>query len=185
MGVLGLPYAFSYLGWTAGLLFLGLCFMTSLYTSYLLAALHEGPDGTRRNRYKDLGQAVLGELPDGQNPCAKVTGRPGMQRACMSAALLWDEACMSVAPDLQEASCSHCAQWSTAGRRLGLWLTAPCQWSVMFGLAITYTVTAGQSFQVGSCLVDQAAQCCCCRLQRMRKPCRSCGTACGAGWQYL
>eukprot|EP00891_Asterochloris_glomerata_P003121 jgi/Astpho2/3121/Aster-x1124 len=92
VGVLGLPYAFSYLGWTGGLLFLGLCFMTSLYTSYLLAALHEGPDGTRRNRYKDLGQAIL-------------------------------------------------------GRKLGLWLTAPCQWSVMFGLAITYTVTAGQSFQ--------------------------------------
>ena len=67
VGVLGLPYAFSYLGWTGGLLFLGLCFMTSLYTSYLLAALHEGPDGTRRNRYKDLGQAILGELHDRQN----------------------------------------------------------------------------------------------------------------------
>ena len=72
VGVLGLPYAFSYLGWAAGFLFLGLCFMTSLYTSYLLAALHEGPDSTRRNRYKDLGQAVLGELLDRQNLCPKV-----------------------------------------------------------------------------------------------------------------
>ena len=44
-----------------------------------------------------------------------------------------------------------CNQCFTAGPRLGLWLTAPCQWSVMFGLAITYTVTAGQSFQVDSC----------------------------------
>ena len=89
VGVLGLPYAFSYLGWTGGFVFLGLCFMTSLYTSYLLAALHEGPDGTRRNRYKDLGQAILGKLPDRQNLCSKVTGRPA-QRDCIPAALLWD-----------------------------------------------------------------------------------------------
>ena len=81
VGVLGLPYAFSYLGWTGGLLFLGLCFMTSLYTSYLLAALHEGPDGTRRNRYKDLGQAILGELHDRQTLCLKVNRRPA-QRDC-------------------------------------------------------------------------------------------------------
>ena len=85
VGVLGLPYAFSYLGWTGGLLFLGLCFMTSLYTSYLLAALHEGPDGTRRNRYKDLGQAVLGERLDRQNLI--VTGRPA-QYDCIPAALM-------------------------------------------------------------------------------------------------
>ena len=87
VGVLGLPYAFSYLGWTAGLLFLGLCFMTSLYTSYLLAALHEGPDGTRRNRYKDLGQAVLGELSDRQNVCYKVTGLPA-RHDCIASAFL-------------------------------------------------------------------------------------------------
>ena len=61
MGVLGLPYAFSYLRWVGGLLFLATCFVTSLYTSSLLAALHEAPDGTRRNRYKDLGKAIFGE----------------------------------------------------------------------------------------------------------------------------
>lgn len=59
-GVLALPFSLSYLTWTWGLLFLTFCTFVSLYCAHLLAELHEAPDGTRYNRYKDLGQAVLG-----------------------------------------------------------------------------------------------------------------------------
>ncbi|PRW51175.1 Lysine histidine transporter 1 [Chlorella sorokiniana] len=59
-GVLGLPHAFSFLGWPAGLLLLSLLCAASLYTSYLLAALHELPNGTRLNTYKEMGEALLG-----------------------------------------------------------------------------------------------------------------------------
>lgn len=58
-GVLGLPYAFSYLGWVAGPLFLALAAGTSYYTSFQLAGMHER-EGKRHNRYRDLGVAVLG-----------------------------------------------------------------------------------------------------------------------------
>ena len=34
------------------------------------------------------------------------------------------------------------------GERWGVWAIAPFQWSVLIGLAITYTATAGQSLQV-------------------------------------
>lgn len=34
------------------------------------------------------------------------------------------------------------------GDRWGVWAIAPFQWSVLIGLAITYTATAGQSLQV-------------------------------------
>ena len=74
---------------------------------------------------------------------------------------------MPPAFDLQEAALIYCNQRSSAGPRLGLWLTAPCQWSVMFGLAITYTVTAGQSFQVDSCL----------RILQLRAPATGCSTS--------
>lgn len=60
VGVLGLPYSFSYLGWAGGVLALAITLAASLFTSYLLAVLHEEPDGTRHNRYVDLGTAVLG-----------------------------------------------------------------------------------------------------------------------------
>ena len=36
------------------------------------------------------------------------------------------------------------------GERWGVWAIAPFQWSVLIGLAITYTATAGQSLQVGN-----------------------------------
>lgn len=59
-GVLGLPYAFSYLGWLGGLLSLTVLFCVSLYTSYLLSELHE--DGNVRfNTYREIGQHVWGE----------------------------------------------------------------------------------------------------------------------------
>jgi hypothetical protein len=34
------------------------------------------------------------------------------------------------------------------GEKWGIWAVAPFQWSVLVGLAITYTATAGQSLQV-------------------------------------
>ena len=60
MGVLALPYCFSYLTWSAGPLLLALSCATSLYTSYLLACLHQDSSGTRHNSYLELGRAVLG-----------------------------------------------------------------------------------------------------------------------------
>ncbi|CAK0780427.1 hypothetical protein CVIRNUC_005050 [Coccomyxa viridis] len=92
VGVLSLPYAFSYLTWTGGLVALGVTTATSLYTGWQLASLHEDKDGRRHNRYRDLGRAIFGE-------------------------------------------------------RWGVWAIAPFQWSVLIGLAITYTATAGQSLQ--------------------------------------
>lgn len=59
-GVLGLPYAFSYLGWLGGLSSLTILLCVSLYTSYLLSELHE--DGNiRLNTYREIGQHVWGE----------------------------------------------------------------------------------------------------------------------------
>ena len=60
-GVLGLPYAFSYLGWFGGLITLSTLCAASIYTSHLLALLHEDPDGERRhNTYREIGEAVWG-----------------------------------------------------------------------------------------------------------------------------
>ena len=50
VGILGLPYAFSCLGWIGGLIVLAIATIASLYTCYLLAALHEDKDGRRYNR---------------------------------------------------------------------------------------------------------------------------------------
>ena len=47
VGVLSLPHAFSYLTWTGGIIALGTTTATSLYTAYLLAAMHEEKDGRR------------------------------------------------------------------------------------------------------------------------------------------
>ena len=59
-GVLGLPFAFSYLGWVFGILWLTTAASVSYYTSWQLAGMHE-QDGLRINRYRDLGMRVLGE----------------------------------------------------------------------------------------------------------------------------
>ena len=59
-GVLGLPYAFSYLGWAGGTIFLTITMTSSLYTSWQLAGMHE-QDGIRINRYRDLGVYTLGK----------------------------------------------------------------------------------------------------------------------------
>ena len=60
--MLALPYTFSYLTWAGGLILLFLSASVSLYTSWLLAALHQDERGIRHNRYLDLGQHVLGNL---------------------------------------------------------------------------------------------------------------------------
>jgi amino acid permease len=90
-GVLGLPYAFRYLGWIGGLFSLTVLFCVSLYTSYILSELHE--DGNvRLNTYREIGQYVWGETR-------------------------------------------------------GWWAVAPVQFTLMAGLCITYSVTAGQSMK--------------------------------------
>ena len=63
-GILALPYSFSYLTWSGGIISLVLCTTVSLYCSHLLAEFHEGPapDRIRYNRYRDVGRAVLGLL---------------------------------------------------------------------------------------------------------------------------
>lgn len=91
-GVLGLPHAFSFLGWAAGLLLLTLLCGFSIYTSYLLAALHEAPGGERLNTYREMGAAIL-----------------GAQRGKLAVATV--------------------------------------QYTLMAGLCITYSVTAGQSLK--------------------------------------
>lgn len=59
-GVLALPYSFSYLTWGGGITCLAACTLLSLYCSHLLAGFHEKEDGSRINRYRDLGRHVLG-----------------------------------------------------------------------------------------------------------------------------
>lgn len=58
--MLALPYTFSYLTWAGGLILLALSMAISLYTSYLLAALHQDESGSRRDTYIDLAKAILG-----------------------------------------------------------------------------------------------------------------------------
>jgi amino acid permease len=58
-GVLGLPYAFSYLGFVGGSFLLLLAGGSALYTSWLLASMHE-MNSVRHNRYRDLGAAIMG-----------------------------------------------------------------------------------------------------------------------------
>jgi amino acid permease len=68
-GVLGLPYAFSYLGWIGGIIFLVFSFWVSWHTYKLLVYMHEVPDldnkaggGIRRlDRYDQLAEYILGK----------------------------------------------------------------------------------------------------------------------------
>eukprot|EP00887_Chlorella_sp_A99_P000380 scaffold13.g380.t1 len=58
--VLGLPYAFSLLGWVAASLTLALCTATSAYSAYLLGHLHTLKDGRRVRTLRALGEEVWG-----------------------------------------------------------------------------------------------------------------------------
>lgn len=65
VGVLSLPHAFSYLTWTGGIIALGTTTATSLYTAYLLAALHEEKDGRRcAHACPETGRAGIWGFPD-------------------------------------------------------------------------------------------------------------------------
>ena len=90
-GVLGLPYAFSFLGWMGGLITLATLCAASLYTSDLLTRLHD-LHGIRLNTYRAIGEAV----------------------------------------------------W---GPRRGAIAVCTVQYTLMEGLCITYSVTAGQSLK--------------------------------------
>eukprot|EP00249_Psilotum_nudum_P017490 c26347_g1_i1 orf=296-2095(-) len=56
-----LPVAFTYLGWTWGILALVAAYIWQLYTMWLLIRLHEGVPGKRSNRYMELAQLAFGE----------------------------------------------------------------------------------------------------------------------------
>ena len=60
VGVLALPYSFSYLTWGGGPLLLVCTCLTSLYTSFILAAMHQTETGARYNSYPELGRGLLG-----------------------------------------------------------------------------------------------------------------------------
>lgn len=63
-GVLGLPYAFSYLGFFGGSIMLTLAGGSALYTAWLLASMHE-MNGVRHNRYLSTSvplQRVVSEI---------------------------------------------------------------------------------------------------------------------------
>lgn len=48
-GVLGLPHAFSFLGWGVGIVVLAIAGLSALFTGSLLATMHEH-NGVRHNR---------------------------------------------------------------------------------------------------------------------------------------
>ena len=112
-GILALPYSFSYLTWSGGIISLVLCTSVSLYCSHLLAEFHEGPapDRIRYNRYRDVGRAVLGLL----------------QHVCRC--LLPTHSTPFLAARTQP-SCPR------AGYRVGTWTIVPIQTAVCMGLDI-------------------------------------------------
>ena len=59
-GVLGLPYAISWLGWVVGVIVLVLFFVITLWCSLLLAEMHE-VDGVKHPTYRSAVLAVLGK----------------------------------------------------------------------------------------------------------------------------
>ncbi|PSS19768.1 Lysine histidine transporter-like [Actinidia chinensis var. chinensis] len=56
-----LPVAFSFLGWSWGILSLTIAYFWQLYTLWILVQLHEAVPGKRYNRYVELAQAAFGE----------------------------------------------------------------------------------------------------------------------------
>ncbi|GMP81112.1 hypothetical protein CsSME_00035931 [Camellia sinensis var. sinensis] len=57
-----LPVAFSFLGWSWGILSLTIAYIWQLYTLWILVQLHEAVPGKRYNRYVELAQAAFGEI---------------------------------------------------------------------------------------------------------------------------
>ena len=91
----------------------------SVYTSYLLAAMHEHRGGVRLNTYRQMGEALLGEKGG--------LGAPGKAS--------------------QHASTRPTHPGTAAGPRRGRIIVSSVQYSLMVGLCITYSVTAGQSLK--------------------------------------
>ncbi|KAL2504163.1 Lysine histidine transporter-like 8 [Abeliophyllum distichum] len=56
-----LPVAFSFLGWSWGIVSLFIAYLWQLYTLWILVQLHEAVPGKRYNRYVELAQAAFGE----------------------------------------------------------------------------------------------------------------------------
>ncbi|XP_057840245.1 lysine histidine transporter-like 8 isoform X2 [Cryptomeria japonica] len=56
-----LPVAFTFLGWSWGMVSLTLAYIWQLYTLWVLIRLHEAVPGKRYNRYVELAQAAFGE----------------------------------------------------------------------------------------------------------------------------
>ncbi|KAJ4755945.1 Amino acid transporter family protein [Rhynchospora pubera] len=56
-----LPVAFSFLGWSWGIVALTIAYFWQLYTLWILVKLHEAVPGRRYNRYVELAQAAFGE----------------------------------------------------------------------------------------------------------------------------
>ncbi|KAL0360775.1 UNVERIFIED_CONTAM: Lysine histidine transporter-like 8 [Sesamum radiatum] len=56
-----LPVAFSFLGWSWGIISLFIAYFWQLYTLWILVQLHEAVPGKRYNRYVELAQAAFGE----------------------------------------------------------------------------------------------------------------------------
>ncbi|KAJ7542931.1 hypothetical protein O6H91_09G043600 [Diphasiastrum complanatum] len=56
-----LPVAFTFLGWSWGIITLLFAFIWQLYTLWILIKLHEAVPGTRYNRYVELAKAAFGE----------------------------------------------------------------------------------------------------------------------------
>eukprot|EP01018_Ginkgo_biloba_P019701 Gb_34432 [translate_table: standard] len=56
-----LPVAFTFLGWTWGILSLLIAYVWQLYTLWILTRLHESVPGKRYNRYVELAKASFGD----------------------------------------------------------------------------------------------------------------------------
>ncbi|KAI5355945.1 hypothetical protein L3X38_008840 [Prunus dulcis] len=59
-GILGLPFALSQLGWTAGILAIVISWVITFYSFWQLIILHEIVPGKRFDRYPELGQHCFG-----------------------------------------------------------------------------------------------------------------------------
>ncbi|KAJ0614617.1 putative amino acid transporter, transmembrane domain-containing protein [Helianthus annuus] len=55
-----LPVAFSFLGWSWGIISLTIAYIWQLYTLWILVQLHEAIPGKRYNRYVELAEAAFG-----------------------------------------------------------------------------------------------------------------------------
>ena len=57
--LMGLPFAMALMGWVPGMIALLLGYVVTLYTSYIVANLHDW-DGKRHVRYRDLAESIFG-----------------------------------------------------------------------------------------------------------------------------